>query len=126
MISEETRQFVRERNLAWRKRQRLINPMNVSATAAHSELIACAYFLKKGYEVFRTMTFTSTFDLVICYDEKILRVDVKTGTKNKNTKRTYFARSDEGRNSFTDVYAVVISGSDKIELYDNKLNRIKL
>ena len=54
--------------------------LTVTKCGAHSELIACAYLLRKGYDVYRAVNWTSKADLVAVRGDAILRVQVKTGT----------------------------------------------
>lgn len=46
---------------------------------AYSELIACAWLLKEGYEVFRNVSPHGAADLVAIGNGEVLRIDVKTG-----------------------------------------------
>jgi hypothetical protein len=40
---------------------------------AHSELIACAYLLRQGYDVYRAINWTSKADLAAVRGDEILR-----------------------------------------------------
>ena len=51
---------------------------------AHSELIACAWLLSQGYEVFRNVSPCGLTDLVTLRDGVLQRFDVKTVAKHRN------------------------------------------
>jgi hypothetical protein len=55
----------------------------MKATQKHcgtqAELIACAYLLGEGYDVFRNVSPHGTADLVACKGDTVLRIDVKSG-----------------------------------------------
>lgn len=48
--------------------------------AAHSELVACAFLLRDGFEVFRNISDRGQADLVAWKDGKLWPVDVKSGS----------------------------------------------
>jgi hypothetical protein len=47
---------------------------------AHSELVACAFLLREGFEVFRNISDRGQADLVAWKDGKLWPVDVKSGS----------------------------------------------
>ncbi|MCI0389001.1 MAG: hypothetical protein MOB07_09600 [Acidobacteria bacterium] len=53
--------------------------MTTVKCGAHSELIACAYLLRKGYDVYRAVNWMSKADLVAVRASEIIRVQVRTG-----------------------------------------------
>jgi predicted RecB family endonuclease len=55
------------------------HPQNFSNIGACSELIACAHFLKEGYEVFRNVSPVGKRDIVIYKDGEYTSIDVTTG-----------------------------------------------
>lgn len=54
---------------------------------AISDLIVCADLLKKGYEVFRSVSQSCSCDLAILKNGHLLRVEVKTGYSTARGKR---------------------------------------
>jgi hypothetical protein len=56
---------------------------------AHSELIASAYLLRQGYDVYRAVNWTSKADLVAVRGDEILRVQVRTGAQLGNGTFVY-------------------------------------
>lgn len=58
-----------------------------SHVGAASELIACAWFLKRGWEVFRNVSPAGKADIVVTKGETILRLDITTA--NGNGERIY-------------------------------------
>jgi hypothetical protein len=44
-----------------------------------AELIACAYLLGEGYEVFRNISPSGPADIIACKGTELLRIDVKSG-----------------------------------------------
>ncbi len=59
--------------------------LSTNKTGAMSELMACAWLLKQGYEVYRNTAPDGLFDIVI-YDKQkksFLGIDVKTSKNNK-------------------------------------------
>lgn len=70
--------------------------MTYTDTGGHgaaSELIACAYFLKKGWYVYRSQGQHAPFDLVLYREGQVIRVEVKSVsiTEGRNTKSPGFA-----------------------------------
>jgi hypothetical protein len=59
--------------------QRSESGMAPTKCGAHSELIACAHLLRKGFDVYRAVNWTSKADLVAVRGDEILRVQVRTG-----------------------------------------------
>jgi hypothetical protein len=53
--------------------------MDPKHKGARSELIACTWLLKHGYEVFRNISQFGFADLVAVNDNEVLKIDVKTG-----------------------------------------------
>jgi hypothetical protein len=68
--------------------QRSNSGMTTTRCGAHSELIACAYLLREGYDVYRAVNWMSKADLVAVRGAEILRVQVRTGTY-VNAKGTF-------------------------------------
>jgi len=62
---------------------------------AHSELVACAYLLRKGYDVYRAVNWTAKANLVAVRGDEILRVQVKTGARLSNGMFNYPKPSGE-------------------------------
>jgi hypothetical protein len=47
---------------------------------AHSELVACAFLFREGYEVFRNISACGLADLAAWKDSKLWLIDVKSGS----------------------------------------------
>jgi PD-(D/E)XK endonuclease len=75
---------------------------------AISELIVCADLIRRGFEVFRSVSQDCSSDLVVLKDGKIERVEVKTGRSNKLP-----------RNRF-DILAQVVDG---VPMYEPPLDQ---
>jgi hypothetical protein len=54
---------------------------------AYSEIIACAWLLESGYEVFRNMSSHGPIDIVAMKGRETLYIDVKTLTMEMMTKK---------------------------------------
>ena len=55
---------------------------------AHSELIACAWLLGNGYEVFRNISPYGLMDIIAIKDGQMLKIDVKTKNVHGDQKLT--------------------------------------
>lgn len=62
---------------------------------AFSELIACTWLLERGYEVFRNISQHGIADLVVFRDGKILKIDVKTATREGSRPSLNAAQAKE-------------------------------
>lgn len=82
-----------------------------STVGAISELLVGADLLRRGYEVFRALSPSCSCDLAILKNGKLLRVEVRTGRKNRRGNVVYANTTHRH-----DVMAVVV-GKDQI-LYD--------
>jgi hypothetical protein len=51
---------------------------------AHSELVACAWLLSRGYEVFRNVSQHGKVDVIAIRDGVVMYIDVKTACTTKN------------------------------------------
>lgn len=54
-----------------------------------SELIAAAHLLRKGIPVFRSLTYTASFDLVAYIDGSLVRIEVKSARLQKNGRLSF-------------------------------------
>lgn len=54
---------------------------------AHSELVACAWLLGRGFEVFRNVSPHGPYDLIAIQGPKVLHIDVKSDTRNSQGYR---------------------------------------
>lgn len=65
--------------------------LSTGKVGAISELIVCADLLKKGWEVFRTVSQSCSCDLIVIKNKKILRIEVRTGRyRSPYNTGTYF------------------------------------
>jgi hypothetical protein len=75
---------------------------------AIAELVVAADLLRKGYEVFRAQSPSCSCDLVILKDDKLLRVEVRTGY------RLTSGLSWPKKNFRADIFAVVVHSTNAI------------
>ncbi len=77
---------------------------------AISELRACQDLMAKGYEVFRAVSPSSSCDIAVLKDGKLLRIEVRTSYKDISTGKITRTKTgqDEGRQ---DVFAWVLPDS---------------
>lgn len=80
-----------------------INKTSPSTVGAASELIASVDLLKRGYEVYRAVSPSSSSDLIIKKDNKISSVEVRTG-RYTDSGKLWFPNT----NMRSDYFAVVI------------------
>lgn len=92
----------------WRKRNPSLG-LSASTTGAISELFVAVDLLQRGYDVFRAVSPSSICDLAIVKDQKLLRVEVKTGYSTASGKLQYSAGTGIDRSKF-DILAVVRKG----------------
>lgn len=76
-----------------------------STVGTISELRVAVDLLEKGYEVFRALSQHASCDLAILKDNKLLRVEVRTGRPSKNRKSPFWPKTKKER---SDVFAVVL------------------
>ena len=89
----------------YRKRN-LLSAVSSGTRGAIGELTICVDLLSKGYEVFRSVSPTSSCDLAILKDGKLLKVEVRTGYRSRSGN-LMFKKTDRGH----DIYAVVIGNN---------------
>lgn len=63
----------------------IIDTRNTGMIGATNELVASVDLMRKGWEVYRSLSPTTSSDLVIKKDQYLLTVDVKTGKINRLT-----------------------------------------
>ena len=63
-----------------------------SALGAASELDVCSDLLRRGYEVFRSVNSSCSCDLIAMKDKKILRIEVKTGWRHKQSGKLIYPK----------------------------------
>jgi len=90
--------------------------MDKIVTGSASELIACAYFLREGYYVFRSVHVSCPFDLIIHKDDISYRVEVKTLTVVDGKSSAFSAP----RNSQWDLLAVVNINDSKTHVFESR------
>jgi len=94
----------------WKGKYLELNPFKgktSATTGAISELRACVDLLAKGYDVFRALSPNCPCDLAVLKDNKLLRIEVRTGHVSTSGKlyRTK-GKGDEINN--IDIYAWVL------------------
>lgn len=101
---EHSRAFQQERTLPMRTWESYISPASVGAA---SELFASAFFLRKGYEVYRAVSPSSSCDLVLHKDGLMYRVEIRTINPTAVLKLP-LKKIDQGR---FDILAIVSKDS---------------
>lgn len=104
----------------WRLRHNRRHPvfptaarLSTGVVGAVSELIVSADLLGRGYEVFRSVSQSCSCDLAALKNGTFLRIEVRTGSVNKQGVMTCsLSKNDIGR---SDVLAVVDLSSNRIE-----------
>ena len=76
---------------------------------AIGEMTACADLLKRGFEVFRSVSATCSCDLIILKNKKLLRVEVRTGTTNQITGRISVPKTKLKLEKY-DIFATIVNG----------------
>ncbi len=86
---------------------------------AIGELAAGADLLRRGYEVFRALSPACSCDLIALRDGRLLRIEVRTGTRNLRTGHVAWSKSpaDKAR---SDHYCVVLGAGTEL-IYDPPL-----
>ena len=99
---------------------RSINDIRVSpgTTGAIAELAVSADLMKKGYAVFRALSPACFCDVIAIKDEKVLKIEIRTGYKYPATGRLNFPDKIHGKVDCFGVYER-ISG----EVYYLDLNK---
>jgi hypothetical protein len=92
-------------------------------TGAISELEVVIMFLNRGFSVFRSVSPSSPFDLVV-YDptnNETLKVEVKTTYRNVSTSNITIPKH---YNNLYDLFVLYIRNDDKFKIYNNKGDEI--
>lgn len=82
-----------------------------------SEMEAAIYLMKRGYDVFRSLSLTSSCDLVAVKNNKFLRIEVKTGYRNPQTNNVNCPAGDKNK---YDVLMVYVLAEDSVILKEGK------
>jgi hypothetical protein len=91
---------------------------------ASSELIACAYFLREGYEVFRNVSPVGKRDLVIFKDGKFTSIDVTTGKYHvcKNGQINKYTHAGKLRTcKQLKINVATVYPDNRVEITDNSV-----
>lgn len=101
-------------NASWREEHKDQSFAGLSAInmGALSELVACGDLLRRGYEVFRSVSPHASCDLIIQKGGIVKRVEVRTGYRNQDGSiRCSFTDKDVGR---SDVLCIVLYGREVV------------
>ena len=83
--------------------------MNIKLTSsdhgAVNELVVAIDLMSKGYKIFRAINPNTPFDLVAYKDSKLYKIEVRTGSLNKDGGLNYRKKDRDD----ADIYAWVIS-----------------
>ena len=89
-----------------------------SSLGASSEMIACAFLLKNGYQVFRNVSASGSIDIMAKKKGIVRSFDVKTMTKNissKSTNRVIYKKTKKQREEMVEILTVDINGNCHFE-----------
>lgn len=93
------------------RRYRKLNPRSTlpsSTVGAIGELLVCTDLLRRGYEVFRSVSPNCSCDLAVLKNGTLLRIEVRTGHRAANGKIYWpIKKSDQEK---SDHFAVVTDG----------------
>lgn len=78
--------------------------LSTGTTGAISELAVATDLLRRGFEVFRSLSPTASCDLAILRGDRFLRVEVKTGYVHPGTRRLVYPKPKANRRF--DLYAI--------------------
>lgn len=85
---------------------------NRGSVGGVAELLVCADLLRKGYDVFRSVTNSAACDVVVMRDGLLCRVEVKAGRSLKSGRGTFIIRPSQiGKH---DVVAVALLDTSRI------------
>lgn len=87
-----------------------LNNICAGTLGAVHELVICIDLLKKGYEVFRSVSPACSCDLAIIFEGKLFRVEVTTGSYNCSGNITY---PKKNKNKF-DILAICFKNGNII------------
>lgn len=83
--------------------QKFNYPINTGTLGAISELSVCADLMKKGYLLFKSISPSSPYDLVVDIKGVLHKLEVKTGSIRSNGSLSYYVRPE----AIYDILAVV-------------------
>ena len=96
----------------WRVKHGASLGLSTSTTGAVGELIVAVDLMKRGLDVFRALSPSSSCDLAFLFRGRLIRVDVRTGYVGGDGKpRFHKAKKDAGR---SDIYACVVHAENAI------------
>lgn len=105
------------RHESWERRNPIMpdhlpDSMSKGTKGALSEIVAAADLLRRGAEVFRSISPNCSADLIANLDGELLRVEVRTGQCRADGSVAFPRhKRDEGR---LDVYAVVVPSNPNL------------
>lgn len=92
-----------------------LNPslgLSTATTGAVGELLVAVDLMKRGFDVFRALSPSSSCDLAFVNKGRLIRVEVRTGYLRSDGKVSFYtSKRDEGR---SDLYACVVHASNTI------------
>ena len=89
---------------------------------AISEITISADLMKKGYAVFRALSQSCLCDVIAIKNNKILKIEVRTGYVDKN-KKVSFPHNTHGE---IDIYGIYVRAEDKCYYFSNKSKLVEL
>ncbi len=108
----------------YRKSEKFIyDHLNNGQIGAMNELLVCTELIRKGFDVFRSVCPTCFCDVIAIKKNKILRVEIRTGSKNESTGTLMFPTKEKHRDKI-DLFAIVVG--KKIYYLDNEYEKKKL
>lgn len=89
---------------------------------AHNELIACAWLLKNGYEVFRNVSPHGLIDILAIKEGSLTKIDVKSSYVEENTGKIRMQYASNEQAEIGVRVLGVIAGTDEVMWADEVIN----
>lgn len=87
--------------------------LSTATIGAMNELLVAADLMKRGFDVFRALSPSCSCDLAVVKDGTLLRIEVRTGWRNKDGK--LFKHSKKHYKEKYDVKAIFIKWEERIK-----------
>lgn len=88
---------------------------------AMSEMLISVDLFRKGFSVFRALSPACFCDVIACKDNKLYKIEVRTGYKAANNKLSF----SRGINNFADIYGIWERNTGEIIYLDKEYNIIE-
>lgn len=84
-----------------------------------SEVLACNYYLRNGWEVYRNISAFGSNDLIIMRNGEIKKIEVRTGILYKNGK-IYYPNKIHNYKNKPDEFCVFVAAQERIYVFPSK------